>query len=372
MSDVTQISGNQIKDGAIVNAKVSPSAAIDYTKINFSSATPSIIGAESVLTFSAPLSRSVNTISLNVVPVNKGGTGLASAVEKQIYFANNSGTFAQSQHLVWDYTNFRLGIKTPTPSYEIDVAGSIRCDGQFIGVLNGTSYFTQGLKNTNGDEVSVASFTVPTAGQALVATSATTADWASITADGILPDQSGNGSKFLTTNGSAASWADIPTDIPDQATHSGEFLTTNGSNVSWAAIPVELPAMSVGTKGQYLSNNGSAAQWNTIGIVAIIDNYTTLALTPEDSGAVFTNLGDADGSVLELPTAASGITYTVYVQTAQTITITANTGDTIRIDTSVTAVAGSITSATVGSAITLVAINDTEWVATSVVGTWTI
>lgn len=46
-------------------------------------------------------------------------------------------------------------------------------------------------------------------------------------------------------------------------------------------------------------------------------------------------------------------------------------GDTIRIAASVTAAAGSITCNTVGSSVTLQAINATEWVATAVVGTWT-
>lgn len=343
MSDVTQISGNQIKAGAILNINISASASIDYTKINFTGAPPSIIGAETALTFTSPLIRTVDTITLGVVPVNLGGTGIASLVDKRLFYGGNAGVYAQSANLIWDHANNRLGINTGTPAYSIDVAGSVRCDGQFIGVLNGTSYFTQGLKNTNGDEIDLSSFTVPSAGQVLVATSDV-----------------------------AANWADSSTLLPDQTAHTGEVLTTDGASLSWSAIPEELPAMSLGTKGQFLSNDGAVADWVTVGLRSVASNDTTLNLAEGDSWAVVTNQGDADGSVVNLPTAASGINYTIYVQTAQTITITANTGDTIRIDAAVTAAAGSIASNVVGSSITLLAINDTEWVATSVVGTWTI
>jgi hypothetical protein len=99
---------------------------------------------------------------------------------------------------------------------------------------------------------------------------------------------------------------------------------------------------------------------------------TTASPASTDSAAVYTNEGDANGAAITLPTAAAGYSFTFVIQAAQTLTITANTGDTIRIAGNVTAAAGAISAATVGNAVTLVAINATEWVATSAVGTWTI
>jgi len=52
-----------------------------------------------------------------------------------------------------------------------------------------------------------------------------------------LPSQAGNSGKFLTTDGTDPSWADLPTEIPTQTGQSGKFLTTNGTAVSWATIP---------------------------------------------------------------------------------------------------------------------------------------
>lgn len=99
---------------------------------------------------------------------------------------------------------------------------------------------------------------------------------------------------------------------------------------------------------------------------------TTATPASTDSGTTFSNEGDGDGATVTLPTAIAGLQFTFVVQAAQTLTITANSGDTIRIGSSVTAAAGSITCSTVGSAITLQAINATEWFAVAAVGSWTI
>lgn len=47
-----------------------------------------------------------------------------------------------------------------------------------------------------------------------------------------LPTQTGESGKFLTTNGTAASWANVDT-LPSQTGQSGKYLTTNGTTASW-------------------------------------------------------------------------------------------------------------------------------------------
>jgi hypothetical protein len=99
---------------------------------------------------------------------------------------------------------------------------------------------------------------------------------------------------------------------------------------------------------------------------------TTASPTGPDSGTVYTNEGDDNGAGVTLPSAAAGYQFTFVVQANQVFTITAGAEDTIRIATSVTAAAGAISASAIGCAITLVAINATEWIATAVVGSWTI
>lgn len=89
-----------------------------------------------------------------------------------------------------------------------------------------------------------------------------------------------------------------------------------------------------------------------------------------DKNTVFTNEGATGAITFNLPTAVAGLTFTFFVQDTDGIIISAAAGDTIRIDTLVTAAGGSVTSTAIGSSVTLVAINTTEWVAVAALGTW--
>lgn len=50
-----------------------------------------------------------------------------------------------------------------------------------------------------------------------------------------LPSQTSQSGKFLTTDGTTASWSTI-SQVPSQSGNSGKFLTTNGTTASWAEI----------------------------------------------------------------------------------------------------------------------------------------
>jgi len=105
-------------------------------------------------------------------------------------------------------------------------------------------------------------------------------------------------------------------------------------------------------------------------IVSVVPNTGTAAPAATDSGTVYNNLGDANGSAITLPAAVAGLQFTACVLVNQTITITAAAGDVIRIAASVTPAAGNISANTIGNSITLVAQDAETWLATAVVGTW--
>jgi hypothetical protein len=54
----------------------------------------------------------------------------------------------------------------------------------------------------------------------------------------IVPSQTGNSGKYLTTNGTTSSWAAVEA-LPSQTGQSGNYLTTNGTTASWAAITTD-------------------------------------------------------------------------------------------------------------------------------------
>jgi len=82
-----------------------------------------------------------------------------------------------------------------------------------------------------------------------------TIDSDGITADSSLPDQDGNSGKFLTTDGSIASWGTVPSDLPTQSGHSGHYLTTNGTTASWVAISIPtVPTIKSGYESLTIGN----------------------------------------------------------------------------------------------------------------------
>lgn len=90
-----------------------------------------------------------------------------------------------------------------------------------------------------------------------------------------------------------------------------------------------------------------------------------------ETNTVLTNEGSTATNYHTLPTAVAGYVFTFCVQDADGLRVTAAAADTIRVIDKVTASAGYIESTTIGSTVTLVAINATEWFATSIKGVWT-
>ena len=74
------------------------------------------------------------------------------------------------------------------------------------------------------------------------------------------PTQTGNGGKYLTTDGATTSWATVDA-LPTQTGNSGKYLTTDGSNASWELI-VALPDQT-GNAGKFLTTDGTNASWTT-------------------------------------------------------------------------------------------------------------
>lgn len=93
-------------------------------------------------------------------------------------------------------------------------------------------------------------------------------------------------------------------------------------------------------------------------------------LVASDSGNTYTNEGATEENYSVLPTAAAGLRFTFIVQDSDGMRITASSGDTIRVGATVSISGGYIESLDIGSSISLIAINATEWMATAVMGTW--
>jgi hypothetical protein len=144
---------NKIADSAVTTAKLNNSA-VTFAKLQDAGASGlSVIGraansagvfgeisagsdhlvlrrSGSSIGFGA-LDISQTSATTGTLPVNRGGTGLASMVAGQILVGNATSPVLQSSSLVWDNANSRLGVGV-TPLQSIHTAGNARVDGQLI------------------------------------------------------------------------------------------------------------------------------------------------------------------------------------------------------------------------------------------------
>lgn len=166
--------------------------------------------------------------------------------------------------------SFKDGVIEPTVTDDIDLGSTTkRFNNGWITTLTGTTATYTTVSATNLTGVSTLAGTTITATGAFNFTGATVTVAApttnsnpatklyvdnAIAVGGILPTQTGNAGRFLTTNGTASSWADV---YPTQTGNAGTFLTTNGTSVSWSAV---LPTQT-GNAGRFLTTNGTSASW---------------------------------------------------------------------------------------------------------------
>lgn len=106
-------------------------------------------------------------------------------------------------------------------------------------------------------------------------TGATTAHHA---INALLPNQSVHTGSFLTTDGSTASWATIPSPpppLPDQSGQSGKYLSTDGSTASWQTIPsYTLPKATTSTLGGVIAD-GTSITVDANGVISAVGSGST-------------------------------------------------------------------------------------------------
>jgi hypothetical protein len=198
-----------------------------------------------------------------------------------------SGAIAMSNNKI-------TGLATPTVSTDaatkgyIDTAviapanltGPITSVGNVTSVASQTGTGSTFVMNTSPTLVtpvlgvatatSINGTTIPTS-KTLVATDSTAY---------VVPSQTGNSGKALTTDGTTSSWSTtingtaipasktlVATDstayvVPSQTGNSGKYLTTDGTTSSWGTVNA-LPSQT-GNSGKYLTTNGTAASWAAI------------------------------------------------------------------------------------------------------------
>ncbi len=160
----------------------------------------------------------------------------------------------------------------------------------FSAAVAGTDYVTptgsETLSNkTLASPVMTGTPTAPTATAGTSTTQvATTAFVAATAFSPVLPGQTGNAGKFVTTDGTNASWADI--NLSTSVT--GTLPIGNGGTgqtTANAALNALLPSQT-GNSGKYVTTDGSNTSWAAV-VAASLQEFTSSGTWTKPSGATF-------------------------------------------------------------------------------------
>ena len=132
-----------------------------------------------------------------------------------------------------------------------------------------------------------------------------------------LPTQTSNSGKYLTTDGTSASWVTLNA-LPTQTSNSGKFLTTDGTTASWGTLTAS--NLTGGTLSSTILGNSAVF----IGTTSVALNRTTanLALTGITSVAF---PGSTSGTTTVQASAAAGTTTFTLPATTGTAALVGNT-----------------------------------------------
>lgn len=216
---------------AATSAAAASAAAAATSEANASaSATAAATSASSAATSAS----SALTSATSAATSASSASASASAAATSATSAASSATAAEA---AWDTFDDRyLGPKASAPSTDNDgnpLTGGViywnTTDGNMY-VWNATSSAWQ-VFTTTGDITGVTAGTGLTGG----------GDSGNVTINldtssvYVVPSQATHAGKYLTTNGTTASWGTVEA-LPSQTGNNGKFLTTDGSTASWAIV----------------------------------------------------------------------------------------------------------------------------------------
>ena len=240
----------------------------------------------------APLANPTFTGTVNAAALTLSGdltvNGTTTTVNSTTINVTNAFVFEGTTADAFETT---LTVTDPTADRTItlpDSTGTVALTTDLSSYIPLSTFDTKGDLLVASADNTVAKLAVGTNGYILTANSSATngVEWAAAPIS--LPSQTGNTGKYLTTDGTTASWATISADI--ESVTAGTGLTGGGSS---GAVTVSLDTTSVyvvpsqtGHNGKYLTTDGSTSSWATV------SSYSapTLGSTSIASGATVTTI----------------------------------------------------------------------------------
>ena len=177
----------------------------------------------------------------------------------------------------------------------------------------------------------------------------------------------GTSTGTVTIGGAGIQSIDIGNGAAAKTVALGSSNTTSTTTISAGSGKINL----VGTlaTGDAVTGDGTAALGGFL--ATVLDDTDAHTVLASESGTVLTNAGAGGPYAHTLPAAAVGLNYTFVVMAAQELRVTPGGGDVVNIAGIAGDAAEYWTANAVGEALTIVAVDATNWIATSFTGTWT-
>jgi hypothetical protein len=229
-------SATSAANSATAAANSATAAATSATSAD-SAASIAIAQASNASASATAAATSATSAAASATAAATSATSAANSATAAATSAASAATSATNAETAWDSFDDRyLGPKATPPTVDNDgnplTAGVI-----YYNTTDTNMYVWNGSTSSWQVFTSTGDITAVTAGTGLTGGGTTGAVTLNLdtTSAYVVPSQSGQNGKYLTTNGTTSSWATVDA-LPSQTGNNGKYLTTNGTTASWAAI----------------------------------------------------------------------------------------------------------------------------------------